>query len=141
MKKSILALAVSITLFSFIYVLLPKQQVLGGSGAVSSQACTISTETAVPIGNQVSSTLLAANSRRAWAIVQQPLNATNTINVSFNSGAAATLLTGIALQNASTTEGIYEIHFGLDTEFPYTGAVTGIAKSASSTVNITQCTY
>lgn len=118
-----------------------KSPSFGGTSFVNSQACTISTDTVAIIGNQLSSTLLAANSRRAWAIIQQPLNATNTVAVSFNNGASATLNSGLQLQNASTTNGVYEIHFGLATEFPYTGVVTGITSTGSTTVRITQCVY
>lgn len=114
---------------------------LAGISSISSQSCTVSTVVAAPVGNQISSTLLSGNSRRAWAIIQQPINASNTVSVAFNAGTAATLTSGIQLTQATTTSPLVEITFGLNTDFPYTGAVTGITASASSTVNITQCVY
>lgn len=113
----------------------------GGTGLLTQAACTVSTVNTVPIGNQNSSTLIPANGRRAWAIVQQPLNATNTISLAFATGTSATLTSGISLENASTTNGLSSITFGLNTNFTYTGAVTGITSTGSSTVNITVCNF
>lgn len=116
------------------------QSTFGGTSTLNSQPCTV-TESVAVVGHQVSSTLLSANGRRAWAVISQPLNATNTVALSFNAGAAATLNSPFQLENASTTNGNYDARFGLATDFPYTGAVTGITPSASSTVRVIQCVF
>lgn len=103
--------------------------------------CAVSTVTPATVGDDISSTLLASAANRAWAIIQQPLNATNTVSISFDEGAAAVLGLGISLQNSSTTTGTSYLKFGLSTDFPYAGAVTGITSTGSSTVQITQCLY
>lgn len=109
--------------------------------SLATNSCAVSTVTPATVGNQVSTTLLSSASNRAWAIIQQPLNATNTTSISFDEGAAAVLGEGISLQTASTTDGISYMKFGLSTELPYTGAVTGITNTGSTTVQIIQCLY
>lgn len=122
------------------YKIINTQTLGGGAGQVAT-SCTISTVTAVTVGNQVSSTLLAAHSNRAWARIQSPQSATNTVFMSFNAGAAATLNNGLTIGqlNATTTTNL--IDFGKNTDFPYTGAVTGITNLGSTTVLVTECRY
>lgn len=128
-------------------ILLAVVALLGGGayatevGGLGDKGCSVSTVTMATVGHQQSSTLLSANSSRAWAMIQQPLNATNTVALSFDEGAAATLTSGLSLENASTTIGMTSITFGLNTDLPYTGAVTGLTNTGSTSVSITQCSY
>lgn len=114
----------------------------GGTGAGSqADACTVNTVTMATVGNQISSTILSAHANRAWARIQQPINATNTVNVAANAGAAATRVSGLQLPASTTTSPVPYLDMGLATDFPYTGAVTGITDSGSSTVEVTECLY
>jgi len=115
-----------------------------GMTSRSQASCSVSSVTPATVGNQLSSTILAANTRRAWAIIQSPSGATNTAALSFDEGAAATLNSGLAL-NATTADATYpvmqEITFGVNTDFPYNGVVTGISNYGSSTLKITECLF
>ena len=111
-------------------------------GGLASRDCDV-TETTISVGHQLSTTVLSAKGRRAWAVIQQPINATNTVTVSFDGGTAAVDTQGYSLSindgnSASTTD---QVIFGLNTLFPYTGAVTAITASASSTLSIISCAY
>lgn len=103
--------------------------------------CTVSTSTAMVVG-PTSSTLLAEHSRRAWAVIQQPRNATNTVALSFDAGSAAVIGKGYQLFDMATSTGeASKMTFGLNTEMPYTGTVTGIASAGTSSVLVTECRY
>jgi len=138
-KQTIGIIAVVVVI---VVVLLSGGSKLGGYGNSQSQSCTGSTVTAVTVGHQLSSTLLAASGRRAWAIIQSPSNATNTVSVSL--GGTAVAGQGMAI-NATTTNSSFpvlqELVFGLNTDLPYAGAVTGITNYGSTTVLVTQCNY
>lgn len=110
-------------------------------GSISSQKCSVSSTLVASVGNQLSSTLLSANETRAWARIQQPLNASSSVSLSFDEGAAAVLNRGVVLSSASTTEQSTSVEFGRATHFPYTGAVTGISSTGSTTVLVTECSY
>lgn len=116
------------------------QTVYAGISSISSQQCTVTTEAGIAVGNQVSVTILAANSRRAWARIALNFNtagiATSTPWLSFNGGAAAVVGSGTALATTSPT-----MLFGLNEGFAYTGAVTGITGIATTSVQVTQCVY
>ena len=115
----------------------------GGSGGQYARTCTVNTVAVALVGHQVSRTILSSYGLRAWARIQQPINATNTVQLAFDEGNAATLNSGLTLYapqaNGSTT--ITHIDFGLNTDFPYTGEVTGITNVGSTTVFITECRY
>lgn len=112
---------------------------LSFSGVSASKCSTSSTEVAT-VGHQVSSTLLSANETRAYARIQVMPNATNTTSISFDEGAAAVLNEGASISGAGTTT-MQSIEFGRNTDFPYTGAVTGLNNVGSSTVLVTECSY
>lgn len=101
--------------------------------------CNVYAESVVSVGHQESKTVLAASSSRAWAIVQLPINgsgiATNTASLSLDGG-AATLPLGIEL---STTTPY--ITFGIKTDLPFTGAVTALTSSGTSTLRVVECGY
>jgi hypothetical protein len=115
----------------------------GGGMSVKAEACTVSTVANVQLGAGTGAqTVLAASGRRAWARISQVQNsaaiATSTPFLSFNAGAAALVNSGVTLGTTTPS-----IDFGLATDFPYTGAVTGIIGNggASTTVQVTQCLY
>lgn len=109
-------------------------------GSVNAQKCSVSSTQVALVGHQLSSTILSANETRAYAKIQQPVNATNTVSLSFDEGAAAVLNRGIQLYGVYSTTSP-SIEFGRATDFPYTGAITGITNLGSTTVLITECSY
>ncbi len=110
----------------------------GGTGTViSSRDCTTNTVASVAVGDDLTTTILSAYSNRAWARIQVADGEVEPVFLSFDEGAAATADNGLALTATSTTA----IDFGLNTDFPYTGAVTGITGTASTTVLVTECRY
>jgi len=119
-----------------------KQEATGG--VASLRACTVYSTGPVTVGHQQSSTLLGAYSNRAWAVISTGDNATNTVYVAFATSTAATASNGYPLNAANTggaTSTKQEVRFGLNTEFPYTGAVTGLTDNGSTTVYVTDCRY
>jgi hypothetical protein len=114
----------------------------GLTGGSSASDCTITTSSFVAVGATTSATILSGHSRRAWASIQQPRNATNTVALSFDEGAAAVLGSGYQLFDMATSTGeASKVVFGLNTDLPYTGAVTGITSSGTSSVLVTECRY
>ena len=110
---------------------------LSGFSNLQSYPCTSYTVGSATVGHQLSTQVLSANSRRAYAKIQAP-SANNAIYVSFATGTAAVVGKGLAINGASTTP---DIVFGLNTDDPYTGAVTVITDTASTSVLITECKY
>ncbi len=108
---------------------------LGDSG------CVTSTSSAEIVGHQVSRTVLPAYGSRAWAQITAPgilegAVATNTITISIDEGAAAVKNKGYVLTTTTPT-----IVFGLNTDLPYTGAVTAITNVGTTSVLVTECRY
>lgn len=120
-----------------------KEKTVEVLGSMANAKCNVSSTGTSTIGHQVSRTLLAANENRAWAIIEQPANASNTAHISFDEGAAAVVGGGWwTLTPATTTSPLSKTEaFGRATMFPYTGEVTGITNTSSSTVIITECSY
>lgn len=141
MQKVIISvlIAITLTLFVALYNINHNQKSFGSIGNVNTQSCTV-TETKVVVGHQLARTLLSANSRRAWAVIQQPIYATNTVQVDLG-GTAVFGAGSYQLTSATTTSPVPSLTLGLSTDLPFTGAVTGITQSASSTVNVTECVY
>jgi hypothetical protein len=115
--------------------------VLAGTSTIASMHCDVTSTVKAVIGDDLSATLLATSSRRAWARITRVVDvnsiATSTPFLSFYQGAVATINSGIVL---STTTPFIE--FGLNSDFPYIGTVTGIlVGAASTTVQITECVY
>lgn len=106
---------------------------------VYSNSCTVSTSTSRIVGNASSQTVLGTSTTRAWATIQVNTNETNIVFLSFAQGANAVVNTGFAL--GTSTEDENDIEFGRNTEFPYTGIVTGITNTSSTTVLVTECNY
>lgn len=109
---------------------------------VYSRACSIQSISPVNIGHQLSTQILATTSNRAYARIQIPDNATNTVRLAFG-GSSATASNGIiiggAITNGATSTPFIE--FGLNTDFPFVGAVQGLTDNGSTTVDVTTCIY
>jgi hypothetical protein len=111
----------------------------GGSaelGGISDASCSVSSTETVTIGDDVSVQVLAAASNRAYARITALDGEANTISLSFDEGAAAVDNQGALLHDAS-----YYIEVGRNTDLPYTGAVTAITDTSSTTVAVTDCLY
>lgn len=137
--KEILAIGLVLVVLFAVYTVTKDK---GGddlelSGSNASQKCEVNIVTAVTIGDDVSTTILSAASNRAWATIGVSGGETEPLFISFDEGAAATTDNGVILTATSTTM----IEFGLNTRFPYTGAVTGITGTASTSVMVTECKY
>lgn len=111
-----------------------------GTSSLNSYPCNTITSTVTSIGNQASVQLLASTSRRAWARVEQPINATNTVSVVFG-GNLAVSGTGVVLTPSTTTSPVPLLDFGLNASLPFVGTVSAITNTGSSTVLVTQCVY
>ncbi len=116
-------------------------QVSYGSGTDrGTRNCTVTTSSKAVVGHQLSSTLLAANSLRSWARVSLVTTAggvaTNTIAVSLDEGASASLGNGLTIATGTPT-----LDVGKNTDQAYTGAITGLTDTGSTTVMITECEY
>lgn len=108
--------------------------------AVFGSSCDTATAAKVDIGHQVATTIQATTSDRAFLSIEQPQNATNTVSVVLN-GAVATAGAGIPLAPASTSNIRNSIEMGITTLFPYTGGVSVISSTGSTTVNVITCSY
>lgn len=114
----------------------------GGNGGLTAAKCSVNTVTSATVGDDISSTVLAANGTRAWAMIEVALGDANNVSLSFDEGAAATLTSGIQLSQSTTSAGVLkQIVFGRNTDFPYIGEVTGITNTSSTTVRVTECSY
>jgi hypothetical protein len=120
----------------------PQESLAGGDGFTANN-CVVSTSTAISVGLQPgASTVVGTSSRRAWAQIIQVDAATNTVSLNFNQGAPATIATaGIQLGQGSSSSTATGIAFGLNTDLPYTGAVTAITDKGSTTVRVIECNY
>ena len=141
--KTIAYSLASVLILGLLYVLVQNQinPTLGSNANRGTIRCNVSNVAAAVIGDDLSATVLAANSNRAWARVSLVTDsvgvATSTAYLSFDEGAAATINNGVTLATSTPS-----VDFGLNTDFPYVGEVTGIIKgTASTTVQITECTY
>lgn len=119
-----------------------KTPTLGGTSSLASYPCATVTNTRVAIGNQLSTTVLAASSRRAWARISVPNAATSTFFLSL--GGTATVGSGVVLNGSNVKGGASSTPFidiGLDTWLPYTGAVSAITNVGSTTAVVSTCAY
>lgn len=106
---------------------------------IDSAGCTITSQTAVAIGNQISTEIVATTSNRAILQLQQVTTAggvaTSSVFLGLN-GVSATVGNGLKLAS-----GTPELLFGRATDFPYTGRITAITDTASTTLLVTHCLY
>ncbi len=118
----------------------PQPQTLRGEGGPAATTC-IASSSIIAIGHQQSRGLLATSSRRAWAAIGQPVNASNTVALSLNDVTASLTGATFKLTPATSTSARPDMVFGLNTDFPYTGAIKALSDTASSTVLVTECVY
>lgn len=111
------------------------EEISVGSSNPSYGNCTIS-ESLVTIGNATSSSIVSRDTTRQWAMLQQPVNATNTISVSFTGPAVANRGHQIV---ATSTLGLPEFRFGPTTELNTINAVTAIASAGTTTMKLLEC--
>lgn len=110
---------------------------LGRADGFSAFDCSVQNSSSVAIGDDISSTLFSGHSRTAYAEISVVGSAGQDFYLSFDEGASAVVGEGVHL-SATTTP---KVVFGLNTDFPYTGAVTGISSSATTTLSLTVCRY
>lgn len=140
--KKIILIAVGslVTASGFLLSTIKEPTKLQGQGGVAATECSTASTTRMLIGNQSARVLLATSSpARAWARIQQPYNATNSVFLQYNQGKSATV--NDFLLGANGTSSQNHIDFGLNTDFPYSGSVTGITDVGSTTVLVTECKY
>lgn len=116
------------------------------SADIDSPRCTTRLSGSATVGSQVSSVVAAttslaqAGADRAFLRIQQALTtgsfATSTVYLSLDEGAPAVVGQGMML--ATTTP---YVDIGLNTNHPYTGTVTAITNSGSTTVLVEECVY
>ncbi len=97
--------------------------------------CTVTTSK-VSVGHQSAVTVLPAGIKD-WAIIQQPIAATNTVTL--NIGGTAVSGTGYLLASSSITVGKQELFLGEASHVPASDAVTAITNLGSTTLNVTYC--
>jgi len=118
------------------------QKLAGGNSGITAAQCTLGTATRVTVGNQASSVILAAAGNRAWAMIQSPSSATNTVAISL--GGTPTIGSGIEINSTSTDTTVVPMTyftFGRNTDLPYTGAINGLTNLGSTTIQVVECLY
>lgn len=115
-----------------------KQPQLGGIGSVNQRSCSYATSSVTTL-TQTSQVVLATSSSRAWARIHQ-VQATSTVYLNFNGGPAVVAASSTTIALNATSSAPF-IEFGLNTEFPYTGAVTGVVDAGSTAVRVTECNW
>lgn len=138
-KTNLYPLAVIVALIAMVLVMFGYNHAFGSASTTATPRCTVSTSTSALIGTQVSREILPASTRRAWASIQVPAQATSSIYLAFNAGTAASIGKGTGINTSASSSD--RIVFGLDTDFPYVDAVQGITSVGSTTVLITECDY
>lgn len=113
-------------------------EIVTGSGLIYSSC--VPTSSLVVVGHQESKTILATSSTRAWARIQQPVNATNTLALDLTGG-VATLNSSAQLTPATTSSPVPFIDLGRNTELPHAGLISGITDKGTTTVHVTECNY
>jgi len=137
LSLSILLPLLIVAILGYVFVIKGDgQKDVALQGGKYSSSCNVTTSSNVAIGDDISSSLLSAAANRAWAQIEIPANATDEFYLSFDEGAAAATGSGVLIASSSPS-----IAFGLNTDLPYTGAVTGITANATTTVLITECLY
>lgn len=143
MNKNYIIAFVLLALVAVWYIAATRNSSFGNgtNGGSLADACTILTTTAVAVGTSGTNVVLATSSNRAYAIIEQPINASNTTAVLLGNGAPATLTSGIQLTPATSTSPLGSYTVGLNTATPYTGAVTALESTGASFVFVTDCRY
>ena len=116
----------------------------GSAATRGTPACATASSTTFAVGKDLSSVIIGTTSARAFGKLMLFPNATNTVYVAFD-GKTATVANGFPIfttgsPTASSSEVAF-LEFGLDTDFPYTGAISVISNNGSTTLNAINCAY
>lgn len=109
----------------------------GGGDGFTAFECSVQSSSQVVIGDDVATEVFAGHSRTAYARITVNSTSTQDVHLSFDEGANAVVGQGVHI-SATTTP---FVEFGLNTDFPYVGAVTAITPTATTTVELTTCRY
>lgn len=136
--SGIAALIIGLTaLVGALFLQMNEEQALGG---LTDSKCIVSTSTAMVVGDDTSTQLLGNEPNRAWARVQQLEGSSNSIWINLDEANAAVVGTGIVLAKSSSTTND-SFMFGKNTDMPYTGEVTAITDTSSTSVLVVDCLY
>ena len=140
-KSNIVNIAVALVAFIAIAIWSQGHSngALAGQGGPGASSCTMSATTSVIVGNQSSTIVVPAYAQNAFARIQQPLNATNTVRLGFGVAAVPGVGTKLGLMSSSSIPD--SITFGLNTDLPFTGSVSAITDLGSTTVDVIICRY
>lgn len=134
--KDIIALVVfgviTLVCLAAAYRLVNVTQEFGSSYSDLYGNCEV-TETIVSVGHQAATQVLPQSSSRQWAIIQNPVAATNTPTITFSGTAVSGH--GYQINHASSSE----FRFGMGTEIKTGNAVSVITDTGSTTVKVIQC--
>lgn len=100
------------------------------------------TESILTIGNQAPTVILATSSLRQWAIMQQPINATNTVSLSVSgttTTAGVSARGGFQLTPATSTSPVEEWAIGFATQFRTQAPVRALTSTGSTTIKVIDC--
>jgi hypothetical protein len=137
--KDIIALVVfgviTLVCLAAAYRLVNVTQEFGSSYSDLYGNCEV-TETIVTVGHQVARQVLAQSSSRQWAIIQQPLNGTNTPYISFVG--PTTTIASFRLASTSLVD-VPHFTFGMGTDIKTGNGVWVRNDNGSSTIKVIQC--
>lgn len=118
-----------------IYTQVSPAKVLGGG--LSNPSCNTETTTRVTVGDDIATTVLATTTNRAYARLQLNNGETNNVYVAFNDAVPSTSL-GIPMIASSS---LAVLEFGLNTDYPTTGAVKIRTNNSTTTLSLITCNY
>lgn len=107
----------------------------GSDSSLGASNCAVTTSK-VAIGDDSAVTVLAAGIKE-WAIIQQPLNATNTVSLSI--GGTAVSGSGYRLASGTISDAAQEFVLGNRTSLPTSDAVSAITDTGSTSINVIVC--
>lgn len=117
-----------------------KSTFFGGQGGAGANSCTIFSQAEVIVNPYTSTEIVASHAQNAWVHIEQGPSVADNVYLGF--GATAVVGAGTVLASTTATINIpTSIDLGLNTDFPFTGAVNGITSSATTTVNVVVCRY
>lgn len=115
---------------------LAKDEAKTADENLGTRVCTVTTSK-VFVGASATSSLLSAGSRQ-WAVIQQPVNATNTLSINIGGTASSSVSYNLA---STTPENVQPESFalGFATDFPTSALVTGWTDTGSTTATVIEC--
>lgn len=133
-KETLLLLAFAILVIGAVFLTTGGEE-FSGQGGVTATACSISSQTRVSIGDDVSTQVVASDARNAYTLLQLALDESNAVYLGFGQDAVTT---GGLILDASTDR---SLAVGLNSDFPFTGAINAITNTSSTTLYVTVCEY